>query len=77
MSTDKKSALEKIARNYNAALQSGKVKERRDAASEAHRLVFQAIKEIEAEAPLDTELLKHANEMFIDVRMGRPTVLPA
>jgi hypothetical protein len=73
---EKRMALQEIARRYNAALATGKVKARRNAASEAHDLVFKAIKELEAIEPQDVELLREANALFLDIRFGQPTTFP-
>jgi len=68
--------LAEVARRYNTALESGKVKQKRDAASEAHQSVLQAIKKIQAAHPVDADLLRDANALFLDVRMGRPSSFP-
>jgi hypothetical protein len=76
MSSEQRSALEDIAKRYNAVMTTGKLKQKRDMASEAHRLVFQAIKAVEAEQPADADLLRDATALFLDIRMGRPTNFP-
>jgi hypothetical protein len=77
MSLEQRSALEEIARRYNGVMEAGKLKQKRDMASEVHRLVFQAIKEIEAEQPANPDLLREATSLFLDIRMGRPSTFPA
>lgn len=76
MSSEQRSALEDIARRYNGVIEASKLKQKRDMASEAHRLVLQAIKEIEAEQPGDPDLLRDATALFLDIRMGRPSTFP-
>lgn len=76
MNSEQRLTLEEIAKRYNAVLETGKVKQKRDMASEAHRLVFQAIKLIESKQPVDADLLRDATALFLDVRMGRPSTFP-
>ena len=76
MSSAQRSALEDITKRYNAAMETGKLKQKRDMATEAHRLVFQAIKAIDAEQPADADLLRDATALFLDIRMGRPSAFP-
>jgi hypothetical protein len=76
MSLEQRSALGDLAKRYNTVLETGKLKAKRDIASEAHRLVFQAIKNIEAVQPVDADLLRDATTFFLDIRTGRPSTFP-
>ncbi|PHV34741.1 hypothetical protein CSQ94_04975 [Janthinobacterium sp. BJB312] len=76
MKSENRVSLENIAKRYNAAITTGKVKQIREVATEAHQSVLQTIKNIEATQPVEDDLLQQANTLFLDIRMGRASTIP-
>ncbi|MBP0596265.1 hypothetical protein J8I87_43100 [Paraburkholderia sp. LEh10] len=65
--------LQAVAKEYNDAIDKGKVRELRKLAERSHDIVWQAIKEIESTPVTDPQLLDDATGLFMDIRWGQGT----
>ena len=65
--------LQAVAKEYNDAIDQGKVRELRKVAERSHDIVWQAIKEIESAPVTDQQLLDDATSLLMDIRWGQRT----
>ncbi|RXV64401.1 hypothetical protein D1006_39185 [Burkholderia stabilis] len=65
--------LQAVAKEYNEAIDKGKVRELRKVAERSHDTVLREIKEIESAPVTDQQLLDEAMSLFIDIRWGQRT----
>ncbi|MBN9116446.1 MAG: hypothetical protein J0I36_14545 [Pandoraea sp.] len=65
--------LHEAATEFNAAIAAGKVRPLQKVAERVHQVVASAVKEIEAQQPVDEALLDDAMALFMDIRWGQPT----
>ncbi|MEM5388342.1 hypothetical protein VSR68_32960 [Paraburkholderia phymatum] len=71
--TEIREQLLALAKEYNEAVATGKVRATRKVVERSHQVVFEAINKIASEPTVDQQLLDDAEALLMDIRWGQMT----
>ena len=70
---DARERLKEAAAELNACIAAGKIRATQKVVQRLHGSVWDVVKEIQSQQPVDEPLLADAMELFMDIRFGRQT----